>query len=94
MEMYLYMEAPMFAEATCGSAVMNLDECRRKVSGRNCCTELPVANPMGKLDAGQCNSRTRERLEATRRGASAFDRGCSAAILTGAWGRRASKEDS
>jgi hypothetical protein len=29
---------------------------------------------MGKLDAGQCNGRTPERLEASHRGASAFDR--------------------
>jgi hypothetical protein len=29
---------------------------------------------MGKLDAGQCNRRTAERLEASHRGASAFDR--------------------
>jgi hypothetical protein len=36
--------------------------------------ELPLANPMGKLDSGQCNGRTPERLEASHRGASAFDR--------------------
>jgi hypothetical protein len=29
---------------------------------------------MGKLDAGQCNRRAPERLEASHRGASAFDR--------------------
>jgi hypothetical protein len=29
---------------------------------------------MGKLDAGQCNRRTAERLEASHRGAAAFDR--------------------
>ena len=29
---------------------------------------------MGKLDSGQCNGRTPERLEASHRGASAFDR--------------------
>jgi hypothetical protein len=29
---------------------------------------------MGKLDAGQCNGRTPERLEASHRGASTFDR--------------------
>ena len=29
---------------------------------------------MGKLDAGQCNRRTPERLEASHGGASAFDR--------------------
>jgi hypothetical protein len=29
---------------------------------------------MGKLDAGQCNGRTPESLEASHRGASAFDR--------------------
>jgi hypothetical protein len=29
---------------------------------------------MGKLDAGQRNGRTAERLEASQRGASAFDR--------------------
>src|SRR6266851_7653414 len=36
--------------------------------------ELPLANPMGKLDAGQCNGCTPEGLEASHRGASAFDR--------------------
>src|ERR1700736_6592663 len=36
--------------------------------------ELPLANPMGKLDAGQGNGRTPERLEASHGGASAFDR--------------------
>src|ERR1700684_253353 len=36
--------------------------------------ELPLANPMGKLDAGQRYRRTPERLEAPHRGASAFDR--------------------
>jgi hypothetical protein len=35
---------------------------------------LPLANPMGKLDAGQGDGRTAERLEATHRGAPAFDR--------------------
>jgi hypothetical protein len=29
---------------------------------------------MGKLDSGQCNGRTPERLKASHRGASAFDR--------------------
>jgi hypothetical protein len=29
---------------------------------------------MGKLDAGECNRRTPERLEASHRGASEFDR--------------------
>ena len=36
--------------------------------------ELPLPNPMGKLDAGQRNSRTPERLKACHRGAAAFDR--------------------
>jgi hypothetical protein len=36
--------------------------------------ELPLANPMGKLDAGQCYRSTPERLEASHRGATAFDR--------------------
>jgi hypothetical protein len=36
--------------------------------------ELPLPNPVGKLDAGQCNGRTPERLEACHRGAPAFDR--------------------
>jgi hypothetical protein len=37
--------------------------------------ELPLTNPMGKLDTGQGNGRTPERLEASHnRGASAFDR--------------------
>jgi hypothetical protein len=36
--------------------------------------ELPLANPMGKLDAGQCNGRTPEGLETSHRGTSAFDR--------------------
>jgi hypothetical protein len=35
---------------------------------------LPLANPMRKLDAGQGNGRTPERLEAAHGGASAFDR--------------------
>jgi hypothetical protein len=33
-----------------------------------------LLNPMGKLDAGQCYARTPEGLEASHRGASAFDR--------------------
>jgi len=32
-----------------------------------------LVNPMGKLDAGQCNCRTPERLETCHRGAPAFD---------------------
>src|ERR1700692_3140218 len=36
--------------------------------------ELPLSNPMGKLDSGQRNRCTPERLEASHRGASAFDR--------------------
>jgi hypothetical protein len=39
--------------------------------------ELPLANPMGKLDAGQCNGRTPERLKTSHRGASAFGRSMS-----------------
>jgi hypothetical protein len=41
--------------------------------------ELPLANPMGKLDAGQCNGRTPEGLEASHGSASALD--CSMILL-------------
>jgi hypothetical protein len=36
--------------------------------------ELSLADPMGKLDAGQCNGRGPERLKVSHRGAAAFDR--------------------
>ena len=36
--------------------------------------ELPLANPMGEFDSGQSNDRTAERLEASHRSASTFDR--------------------
>ena len=35
---------------------------------------MPLANAMGKLDTSQRDGRTREGLEASHRGASAFDR--------------------
>jgi len=36
--------------------------------------ELPLTNPMGKLDAGHVMAALAERLEACHRGAPAFDR--------------------
>jgi hypothetical protein len=36
--------------------------------------ELPLSNPMGKFDTGQCDGCTPKGLEASHRGASAFDR--------------------